>query len=197
MYKETEELVHGQSTIPQTEVSISDLEKAMAEFLGVSCSPRPQAVQSSPSALTKNSTRKPKSVRVSNVFLDGAFADIEMNGTETSTKRNTANKDSGDQLEDEELRAFCRRMYGPSLDRWRNGISASLRQTTMKILKKIRNSVRSLVACTALQLTGWWNGNSALTLMATQLPLILPLKIPPRRLHRAKSANRRSDPEKA
>lgn len=117
MYKETEKLVHGQSTISQTAVSISDLEKAMVEFLGVSCSPRPQAVQSSPSAPTKHSTRKPKPVRVSNVFLDGAFADIEMNGTETSTKRNTGNKDSGDQLEDEELRAFSRRMYGPSIDR--------------------------------------------------------------------------------
>lgn len=52
MYKATvqhqagEELEHGHSTIPQTAVSISDLEIAMAEFLGMS-SPRPQAVQSS------------------------------------------------------------------------------------------------------------------------------------------------------
>lgn len=94
MYKETmhhkasEELEHGQSMIPQTAVSISDLETAMAEFLGVS-SPRPQTVQSSPSASTRastrNSTRKPKPVRVSNVFLDGAFAEMEMNGTDTST----------------------------------------------------------------------------------------------------------------
>lgn len=133
MYKETmhheagEDLEHGQSTIPKTAVSISDLETAMAEFLGVR-SPRPQAVQSSPSASSRNSTRKPKPVRVSNVFLDGAFAEIEMNGTETSTKRNTGNEDFGDQIEDEELRAFCRRQYGPALDRFaqRNfGISPS------------------------------------------------------------------------
>lgn len=99
----------------------------MAEFLEVS-SPRPRAVQSSPSASTGNSTRKRKPVRVSNVFLDGAFAEIEMNGTETSTKRNTGDEDFGDQVEDEELRAFCRRTYGPALDRFaeRNfGISPS------------------------------------------------------------------------
>lgn len=123
MYKETvhhkagEELEHGQSTIPQTSVSISDLETAMAELLGVS-SPRPQAVQSSPSASTRNSTRKSKPVPVSNVFLDGAFAEIEMNRTETSNKRNIENEDLGDRLEDEELRAFCRRTYGPALDRF-------------------------------------------------------------------------------
>lgn len=81
MYKETvhhkagEELEHGQSTIPHTSVSISDLETAMAEFLGVS-SPRLQAVQSSPFASTRNSTMKPKPVPVNNVFLDGAFAEI-------------------------------------------------------------------------------------------------------------------------
>lgn len=134
MYKETvhhkagEELEHGQSTIPRTSVSIQDLETAMAEFLGVS-SPRPQAIQSSPSASTRKSTRKPnKPVPVRNVFLDGAFAEKEMNGTETSTKRTTRNEDLGDQLEDEELRAFCRRTYGPALDRFaeRNfGISPS------------------------------------------------------------------------
>lgn len=55
---------------------------------------------------------------MSNVFLDGAFVEIEMNGTETSSRRNTGNEDSGDQLEDEELRAFCRRTYGPALDRF-------------------------------------------------------------------------------
>lgn len=61
MYKETmhheagEDLEHGQSTIPKTAVSISDLETAMAEFLGVR-SPRPHAVQSSPSA--KRETRQ-------------------------------------------------------------------------------------------------------------------------------------------
>lgn len=41
-----------------------------------------------------------------------------MNGTETSSRRNTGNEDSGDQLEDVELRAFCRRTYGPALDRF-------------------------------------------------------------------------------
>lgn len=83
------------------------------------------------------------------------------------------------------------------LTKWWSGISASLRQTTMKIPKKIRNSGRSLAACMALQLTGSWNGNSASTLMATLSPPVLPLKMPPRRLHREKSANRRSDPKKA
>lgn len=116
MYKETmhheagEDLEHGQSTIPKTAVSISDLETAMAEFLGVR-SPRPQ---SSPSASTRNSTRKPKPVRVSNVFLDGAFAEIEMNGTETSTKRNTGNEDFGDQIEDEELPCILSAPIRPS-----------------------------------------------------------------------------------
>lgn len=51
-----------------------------------------------------------------------------MNGTETSTKRNTRNEDLGDQPEDEELRGFCRRTYGPALDRFAErsfGISPS------------------------------------------------------------------------
>lgn len=74
----------------------------------------------------------------------------------------------------------------------RNGISASLRQTTMKIPKKIRNSVRSVGACTAHQLTSLWNGISASTLMATLLPPVLPLKMPPRQLHRKK----KRDPKK-
>lgn len=58
-YEAAEELEHGQSTIPQMAVRISDLEIAMAEFLELS-SPRPEAVQSSPSASTRKSARKSK-----------------------------------------------------------------------------------------------------------------------------------------
>lgn len=65
---------------------------------------------------TRNLTRKPKPALVHNVFLDGAFAETEMDGTGTFTKRTTGNEDFVDQVEDEELREFCLRTYGPALD---------------------------------------------------------------------------------
>lgn len=176
MYKDTahhkagDKLEHGQSTIPQTAVSISDLETAMAEFLWVSF-PRPEAVQSSPSGSTRKATRKPKSVRMSNVFLDGVFAGTEMNETEeTFTKRSRGDEDFEDQVEDQELRAFCRRTYGPALDKMveRNfGISPLDDYEDTEEDKELRAFCRRTYGPS---LDKWWNGISASMLKATLLP---------------------------
>lgn len=127
----SEELEHGESMIPQTIVSMSDLEDAMAEFL--SSPTRPKAVHNnkaaSPSASTKKPTRKSKRERMRDIFKDDAFIGTETNGTETFTSRSKKGHDNlDDQDEDAELRAFCRCTLGPSLDRCRErnlGISMS------------------------------------------------------------------------
>lgn len=52
------------------------------------------------------------------IFTDDAFIGTETNGTETFTSRSKKGHDNlDDQDEDAELRAFCRRTLGPSLDR--------------------------------------------------------------------------------
>lgn len=82
----SEELEHRESMLPQTTVSISDLETAMAKFLS---SPSPKAVPkntaASPSASTKKPTRKSKRERMRDVFTDDAFLGTETNETETFT----------------------------------------------------------------------------------------------------------------
>lgn len=52
------------------------------------------------------------------IFTDDAFIGTETNGTETFTSRSKKGHDNlDDRDEDAELRVFCRRTLGPSLDR--------------------------------------------------------------------------------
>lgn len=123
----SEELEHRESMIPQTTVSISDLETAMAKFLS---SPSPKAVPkntaASPSASTKKPTRKSKRERMRDVFTDDAFLGTETNETETFTSCRRGHENFEDQDADAELRAFARRTLGPSLDRMERNLGIDL-----------------------------------------------------------------------
>lgn len=117
-HKASEEPEHGESMIPHTEVSISDLEEAMAEFLS---SPRSKAAPTNKAAplstSTKKQTRKSKRERMKDVFSDDAFMGTETNGTETFSSRRKGYDNFEDEVEDADLREYCRRTLGPSLDK--------------------------------------------------------------------------------